>query len=521
MNFFKLLKFITRNLGLFVMYSIGIDIGTTNVKTVVINKSGFILEAASSKNDIYFGHNNEIEQKPTQWWDNVLRNFKSIKSKNDSILKKVEIIGVSSQGAGIIPVDVNGDVLYNAMIYLDERATSESIIINKKYKNIIEKNCFSGETKAWNPFSKILWFKLNKEDIYSKTYKFLSVSGYINYKLTGRFTINHAEAGINHLFNYNNKKWDKNLLDEIGIDINKLPLIKECDEIIGQIKKDILGDICLNPLTQIIAGGEDTSADTLSVGIENNWRSYYFVGTSSNFGLCIPKNELRIVNNAVIFPHVLRDLYLVNSTMPSTGSSFEWICDKFFKNKDDRNLFLKKNEKEINERISFLIFQPYLNGVWSPFNDENASGTVFGLNLTKDIIDLIKMIYEGCSYALMENIENYEKNGLMVDDIFVTGGVTKNIPWCQSISDVSGRKVVINKFSSASFGMALLAGSKMGFFHIKDVISNIKKYEIILHPRDDYHKKYKKLFNIYKKLYKNNKLLHSKLKKISIRNISN
>jgi xylulokinase len=503
------------------MYSIGIDIGTTNVKTVVINKSGAILESVSSKNDIFFGNNNEVEQDPNQWWNNVLKNFKLIKLKDHKILKEAKIIGVSSQGAGIIPIDSHGNVLHNALIYLDGRAVLEADIINKNFKNIIQKNCFSNKTEPWNPFAKILWFKLNKRDIYDKTYKFLSVSGYINYKLSGKFTINHAEAGINYLFDYNNKKWDKSILDEIGIDINKLPLIKECDEIIGLIKKDISNDTSLNPFAQIIAGGEDTSADTLSVGIDNNKKSYYFMGTSSNFGLCISKNELRIINNVVIFPHVLRDLYLINSTMLSTGSSFEWLSKKIFKNISDRNSFLKKNEKEINKRISYLIFQPFLNGVWSPFNDENASGTIFGLNLSKDTIDLVKMIYEGCSYALVENIENYEANGLKVNDIYITGGITKNMPWCQSISDVSGKKVIVNKFSSSAFGMALLAGSRIGLFDIEDVILNIKENEIVLQPRGDYYNKYKELYSIYKELYKNNKALYPKLKSISNENNEN
>jgi len=502
------------------MYCVGIDIGTTNVKTVVINKSGVILESVSSKNDIYFD-NNKVEQDPDQWWRNVLKNFEKIKLKNSNILKKVKIIGVSSQGAGIIPVDINGNVLHNALIYLDKRAVSESIIINQKFKNKIRENCFSNNTEAWNPFSKILWFKLNRKDIYDKTYKFLSVSGYINYKLSGEFTINHAEAGINYLFDYNNKKWDKSILTEIGIDIIKLPLIKECDEIIGLIKKDISDKTGLNPDTQIIAGGEDTSADTLSVGIENNKKSYCFMGTSSNFGLCISKSELRAINNVVIFPHVLRNLYLINSTMLSTGSSFEWLSKKIFRSISDRNSFLKKNEKEINKRISYLVFQPYLIGVWSPFNDENALGAIFGLNLSKDVIDLVKMIYEGCSYALLENIENYEANGLKVNDIYVTGGATKNIPWCQTISDVCGRKVIINKFSSSAFGMTILAGGKIGLFDIEDIIINIRKNEVIFYPRKDYHNEYKELYYIYKELYKNNKLLYPKLKSISNENNAN
>ena len=496
------------------MYSIGINIGTTNVKTVVIDKSGDIIANATRKNHTFFYPNNEIEQDPGQWWNNVLDNLKSIGSRDNSILKKVEVIGVCSQGCGVVPVDKYGNILNNAVIYSDNRAFLEANIINKKFRYKIRENCFCNTTEAGNPFSIILWFKLNRNEIYNKTYKFLSVSGYINYKLTGMFTINHSEAGMSNLFDNNNKKWDKNILSEIEIDINKLPSVKECDEIIGNIREDISNITGLNPYSRIIAGGEDTSADALCLGTENSKKCYYFMGTSSNFGICVSKNDIKIIDNTIIIPHVLRELYLINSTTLSTGSSFEWFINKFFINKSEQIAFFSKNEKEINERISYLIFQPYLSEFTSSFDSKNTpGGIIFGLNLKKDIIDLVKMIYEGCSYALMENIKNYEANGLKIGDIFIMGGPTINIPWCQTISDISGRKVIINNSVCSAFGIALLAGSRIGF-EMESIIKHMRIYEKELYPREEYCNKYKKIYGIYEKLNKSNGFLYSKLRRV-------
>lgn len=467
-----------------------------------MDDTGRVVDVSSSPNSTIYSSQRGVEQDPDQWWTNVLANFDALTKRKLVELLSVRAIGVSSQGAALIPVDESGNALCPAMTYLDTRATKESAYIRLVVSGTSRQDPVN-RIEAWNPLAKMLWLKNNRRELYERTFRFLGASGFICCKLTGEFSVNMAEAGINYLFDYDSKDWDANLVELLGIDAHKLPVIRNCTEILGEPRREVVAEFGINPHAKVLAGGEDTSAEVFSADLRNPESAYYFMGTSSNFGVCIDENGLASfkkarVCGAVVFPHLLRQKYLVNTTMLSTGSTYEWFIKMFCLRGESVERYLAENAETIDSRISYLVFHPYLKGKFNDQGEDQTSlGAIFGLTIRKDFKDLVKMIYEGCSYELMENLEQYEEAGFPVKTIHIAGGVSKNKPWCQAIADVTGRKVIIRESVDSARGMAALAFLAAPDDRQGCVPGVVEQEGVEIQPRDLYHEVYSKIYEVY------------------------
>jgi len=491
-------------------FLLGIDVGTTNTKATIIDTKGRIIGSSSRSYAIHHPRPNWAEQDPSDWWKAVIKTVREIMDSTDISPSAIVGIGVSGQSSAVTPITSKGDILRSSLLWMDRRSEEQTAWL----KDVAGSKIFTihgTEVASWDAIPKILWMKKNEPFLYKQTCKFLSPTSYINFKLTGKFTMNLSDGGILCLYDRTAKDWSKDIAKMAGIDIEKLPPLCKCTEVIGKLGKEAAKSLGLLSGIPVIGGAVDTSAGAFALGITSPGQAYYVMGTGSNVGVCVDRSLS--VRNLITFPHVVPDLELVNATMATTGACMDWLYKQFghmekkvsmlLDNLPDPFTLLSMQAERAAPGSGGLIFLPYMAGEIHPIANREARGVIFGLSLGTKKADVIRAIMEGCAYALYHNIRVIEEHKLKVTELRVSGGPTRSRVWNQINADVINKPVILVESSrNASFGDALLAGVSMGVYSsFLEVAKTLKTKEAWFDPDDLAHKKYDRLFSIYRNLY--------------------
>ena len=491
-------------------FLIGIDLGTTGIKTILFDFTGKIISRAYKEYPSYHPCQNCAEQNPEDWWNAVKYTIGEVIHTSGITSSEISALGVSSQSSTVLPLDRNGNVLRRAIIWADSRAEIQRKKLIRNLQNEITK-VNPNNIQPFHCISKMIWLKEHEPNVFKKTYKLLQCNGYINYKLTGIFSIDLSQAGLQHLFNLKLKKWDQKLCDLLEIPIEILPEVFECSEVIGTITKDSARDTGLNIDTKVIAGGVDTTSAALGVGVVSENQVLYSMGTGSN--LMVPVSHKKIKDNRMfIFPHVIPEFDVLTATMTSTGGSLKWFLkelgqlETIIGNKLQLDSFeilnLEAKKSEIGS--GGLIFFPYLSGELSPIWNPNARGIIFGISTTTNKSQIIRAIMEGCSYAFRQNLEAAnEITGKNISEVVATGGPTNSKIWMQTVADVTNCPIsLLKNTDGAPLGDAILAGYGTSLYASFDEILNLViKKNYIYRPNHAKRGIYDDLYAMYCRIY--------------------
>jgi xylulokinase len=491
---------------------LGIDIGTSSSKVIAFDQNLEILGETSNKYETIFPDNYKYEQDPDEWWNSTVSGIKKLIINLNLNQKSILGIGVSSQAPTIVPVDSKGIPLRNAFLYSDIRSIEEFVEI-KKYINEEELVEITGN--KLDPFfglSKIFWMKKHELHLYKKTYKFLPANSYINFKLTDICSIDIATASLYQLLDISKKLWSKNLCNQLGLDLEKLPDIYYGGEIIGNISKKAASVTGLPCGVPVIACAHDGAASALSAGIIKPGVVAEMNGTSTVLFTFLKK--LNINTKFILSSHILRDNYLFLSTINATGGSLNWFKNNLYKeitkhtsDEIEYNLFksMTKESSLSPPGSNGLVFLPYIYGERSPIWNPYAKGVFFGINSSSSRSDFMRSIFEGTSFAVKHNIQSLEDIGYKINEIRSVGGLTKNKFWNQIKADILGKPILIMKNSvGAPFGNAIIVGKALNMFKdIFGIINNKVKIKEKYFPNFQNFRLYEKLFKVYKNIYIN------------------
>jgi len=487
-------------------FLLGIDIGTSNIKTSLFNTQGKELYSSTKEYPFYNPRPGWVEQNPLDWWEGVKETIKNIifQSRINSI--HIKGIGISSQSWGVISVDKNGNILRPAILWMDRRSTEQS----KKIEQHMLRNGWDVSVDSSYIVPKILWIRENECEVYKKTYKFLQVNTYINYKLSKEIFIDISQEDPLQIY-IRNQKCYKSLnefYESLGIEPEKVPDVKNSFDIIGPVSSDAAKETGLAPGTPIVAGAMDTSASALGMQVVNHGQSLHVAGQAGAIGVCqkTPVFDRRIC----IHNHVIPNRWLIMGVMVATGASMRWFRDELGKQELlianqiglDPFMVLSIEAEKSAPGAGGVIFLPYMMGERTPMWDYNARGTFFGLSLHTTKSDLIRAIMEGCSYALRHNIETLNSMGLKIEEIVSAGGAIKSDIWNQIKSDVTKKNLIsIRNITTATLGAAILAGLGIGIYKEPLKFEKFILDKKTFTPRIETDKKYDCLYEIYKRLY--------------------
>ena len=287
---------------------LGIDLGTTGLKCVLFEKDGTVLAEYNEEYPLIF-IDSFVEQDANLWWSNVVAAVKSLVEETGR--DDVEALSISTQSISFVPVDEQGNTLYNSINWLDMRGTDECDEIRE---TVGEEKLFAKTGKHCDPaysLPKLMWFKEMRPDVYKKAHKILFPLDYLNMKLTGRCVTDYTVAGGSMLYNIVDKCWDGELLEFSGIDKNKLPEVAVMGTDIGCILPDVAMEMGISEGCRVILGGQDQKIAAIGAGLEEGVLTLSF-GTAS----AITKMHPDMIGNSAVSQFRLNDSYFVSEESP-------------------------------------------------------------------------------------------------------------------------------------------------------------------------------------------------------------
>ncbi len=480
-------------------YILGLDIGTTGVKGVLINEKGEIVIIATSEYSLSTPFPNWAEQDPEDWWNATKDVISQIGRQFP--LNKIKGIGLTGQMHGAVFLNKDGKVLRPAILWCDQRTSKEAkeieeIIGKKEIINFTANPPLTGFTAP-----KILWVRKNEPEIYERTRKILLPKDYIRFRLSGEFASDVTDSSGTSLFDVEKRIWSKEVLERLKIDLELLPTVYESIEITGKISEIGSKETGLKTGTPLVAGAGDQSAAGVGNGVIEEGIISVTLGTSgvvfasTNFPKIDPEGRLHT------FCHALPSTWHLMGVMLSAGGSLRWFRDNFCEGAS-YNIIIEE-AKKVPPGSEGIIFLPYLMGERTPHKDPFAKGVIFGISGYHKKGNILRAVMEGITFGLLDSLSLIEKMKVPINQIRLSGGGARSPFWCQMQSDIFGKEAVkLNIEEGSSFGAALLASVGTGIFpSLKDACQKVIKIKETYKPDLKNHSLYQKYYQIYQDLY--------------------
>lgn len=478
------------------MLYVGIDLGTSAVKLLLMDEKGDIKNIVSKEYPLYFPNPGWSEQKPEDWYSGVMEGLKELIKDSD----KSSIAGISFGGQmhGLVILDENDNVIRPAILWNDGRTQEETDYLN----NVIGKEKLSEYTAniAFAGFTapKILWVKKNEPDNFGKIKKIMLPKDYIAYKLTGVNSTDVSDASGMLLMDVKNRCWSKEMCDICGITVDMLPKLYESYECIGTVKKDIADELGIPDTCKVAAGAGDNAAAAVGTGTVGDNMCNISLGTSGTIFISSKSFGVDKYNALHSFAHADGRYHLMGC-MLSAASCNKWWMDEIIGTKD----YGKEQEPITALGENHVYFLPYLMGERSPHNNPNARATFIGMTMDTTRADMTQAVLEGVAFALRDSLEVAKSLGIKLERTKICGGGAKSPLWKKIIANVLNLKVdVIESEEGPALGGAMLAAVANGeYASVEEAASRIVKITDTVEPDPALTAKYEERYNQFKQIY--------------------
>lgn len=488
------------------MYYIGIDLGTSAVKLLLMDGSGKICNIVSKEYPLYFPRPGWSEQNPEDWYAQTMAGLKELIKDID----KSQVGGISFGGQmhGLVILDENDDVIRPALLWNDGRTKEECDYLNE----VIGKETLSKYTAniSFTGFTapKILWIKNKEPQNFAKIKKIMLPKDYIAYKLSGVHCTDVSDASGMLIFDVKNRCWSKEMIDICGIKEEQLAKVYESYEVVGNVTDEIAKELEIPNTVKIVAGAGDNAAAAIGTGTVGDGRCNISLGTSGTIFIS-SKNFGVDSNNALhSFDHADGNYHLMGC-MLSAASCNKWWSEEILNTKD----YAKEQEDITKLGENNVYFLPYLMGERSPHNNPNARGTFIGMSMDTSRSDMTQAVLEGVAFALKDSLEVAKSLGINIERTKICGGGAKSPLWKKIISNVLNLKVdMIESEEGPALGGAILAAVACNEFEsIEDAVNKLVKVTETIEPEKELVEKYEDRYNKFKKIYPTVKNLYDEL----------
>lgn len=493
--------------------TLGVDIGTTNVKAAILDTtSGKIVAFGSQEHPLFHPRPGWAEQEADNYWSAVVSAIRQCLEQGNFAN---DIAGVALSGlVGVtLPVNDSGKPLRAAMIWMDSRSEPECQDIRNAVGEVSINRNNGNRVAPWFIDPKALWIAKHEPHIFAATHKFLSPSGYCTFRMCGNFTMNMGDAGLAYAFEYQKETWNPALAAAIGLPVEKLPRLYRSHEKVGEVTRKAAEETGLRVGTIVAAGGTDISSAALGVGVTKAGEAFYSMGTGSNIGIMIPTEQALDEFRILKWPHVLPGLTMFDAPMAFTGASLKWFRDQFgdsefrLAERMGHNVFdlFTEQAKHVPPCSNGLMYLPYLGNSLAPNWNSNATGVFFGVQPTTTRATMIRSLIEGVAFDLLSNFRIAEAAGARIDNLVLNGGPTKSRFWNQITANVVNRPLKVPDIGEAApIGDAILAGVAAGIYgSATEPLSQIVKIKETIDPDPEANKRYVDFFEVWASVYQN------------------
>ena len=478
------------------MLYIGVDLGTSAVKLLLMDEKGNIKKIVSKEYQLFFPHPGWSEQKPEDWFKQVIIGIKELIS--DCNKESVAGISFGGQMHGLVLLDDKDKVIRPAILWNDGRTKEETDYLN----NVIGKDKLSEYTSniAFTGFTapKILWVRKNEPDNFKKINKIMLPKDYLVYRLSGTFSTDYSDASGMLLLDVKNKRWSKEMLDICGITEKKLPKLYESYEVVGNLKSDIAKELGLTEKVKIIAGAGDNAAAAIGTGTVGDGSCNISLGTSGTIFIASKKFGVDENNALHSFAHADGNYHLMGC-MLSAASCNKWWSEEILKTNnysEEQKAITKLGENNV-------YFLPYLMGERSPHNDPMARAMFMGMSMDTTREDMTQAVLEGVAYALRDSLEVARSLGIKIERTKICGGGAKSPLWKKMIANILNLKVdIIESEEGPALGAAILAAVGCGeYANVEEAVNKLINVVETIEPEYELVEKYDKGYEKFRRIY--------------------
>jgi xylulokinase len=492
-------------------YVIGIDLGTSSVKIILVNQVGIVIDEVSKTYPLIQERSGYSEQNPEDWVHQTIDGLADILKRFDGNREEIEGISFSGQMHGLVLLDAQQKVLRNAILWNDTRTTAECQDI---YDTVGEERLLAiTKNPALEGFTlpKLLWVKKHEPDIFQKVSNFILPKDYVRYRLTGQLHMEYSDAAGTLLLNVSDKTWSREICDIINIDIELCPPLVESHKQVGVILEDIANKTGLSPSTKVFAGGADNACGAIGAGILEDGKTLCSIGTSGVVLSYEASQEKDFGGRVHYFNHGISNAYYTMGVTLAAGYSLTWFKDVFASNESFEEILEGVGSVPIGS--NGLLFTPYIVGERTPHADATIRASFVGMDSSHERKHFIRSVLEGITFSLNESIDIFRQSGKRIDTIISIGGGAKNDEWLQIQADIFNATMVrLSSEQGPGMGAAMLAAYGCGWFDsLRDCAEQFLIEEYIVTPIPENVAKYEELFTLYKEVYRQTKELNNRL----------
>jgi xylulokinase len=485
-------------------YLLGIDLGTSSAKTVLLDLSGRIITWSGEEYGISSPQKDWAEQDPETWLSAVLTTIRNVMRISQIESGKIAGIGLAGQMHGLVCVDCAGHCLRPAIIWADGRS--------KNQVQTLEKQIGQENLAAWlgNPLATgfmlpgWLWLVENEPKTAASTEHLLLPKDYIRYRLTGSIGSEPSDASSTLLFDPHNRAWCLPLLQEIGLSPDHLPPIHKSSEVAGGLLPEIARECGLLSGTPVVFGGSDVSLQALGHGIINPGTVSCAIGTGGQLFAPIQEPVHDPQLRLHLFCHVLPDRWHLEAAILSAGLALRWLRDRLWTGQSYGEL--ADAAGEVEAATQGVFFLPYLVGERTPVMDPDIRAAFIGLGLEHGRANLIRSVMEGVVFSLRQGLDLMRSLGVSVDQLISTGGANNHPLWLQLQADIFNTPITpSNTAQTTGCGAALLAGIGLGIFDGFQAIPHqgLDNSSKLVKPRPVEVERYERAYQTYCEIYPN------------------
>lgn len=493
-------------------YVLGIDLGTSSLKGLLINECGVIITSKSSEYPLIILESGYSEQDPQEWINAFDKVMLEIISEVPDVSTNLEGISFSGQMHSLVLLNEQNEVLRNAILWNDVRTSREC----KNIMDIFGDDIISlTKNRALEGFTlpKLLWVKKNEPDIFSKIHKFMLPKDYLGFYLTGNKHMDFSDAAGTLLLDIQKKEWSREIIQKFDIPTNIFVTLCNSFDQIGVIKQEVLNKFGIKHDVKVFAGGADNACAAIGSGISSNGIGMCSIGTSGVFLSYEEDCKKDYKGDLHYFNHVNNAYYSMGVTL-SAGNSLNWFAKTFCAGKSIKEIL--SNIDNIPMGSEGLLFTPYITGERSPHFDSQTRGSFIGIDMCHSIDHFARSVIEGITFSLKDSQDLMEKvTGRKFKKIISVGGGAKNKDWLQIQADIFDASIVtLESEQGPAVGAAMIAAMGLSWFEsFHDCTKVFVKYKNEeINPIQRNVETYKQVYSLYREVYPRTKeLTHSLL----------
>ena len=478
------------------MYYIGIDLGTSAVKLLLMEEDGTIKKIVNREYPIAFPHPGWSEQNPYDWYEKSMDGLKELIADCDR--SKVAGISFGGQMHGLVALDETDAVIRPAILWNDSRTEEECSYLNE----VIGKKTLSKYTAniSFTGFTapKVLWMKNKEPENFARIHKIMLPKDYLCYRLSGVHATDVSDASGTLFFDVKNRGWSKEMCEICGIKDEWLPKVFESYEAVGTLKPEIGEELGLSEKVVIAAGAGDNAAAAVGTGTVGNGACNISLGTSGTVFISSEKFGVDENNALHSFDHADGSYHLMGC-MLSAASCNKWWMDEIIGTKD----YAKEQEAIEKPGENHVYFLPYLMGERSPHNDPKARGTFIGMTMDTTRADMTQAVLEGVAFALRDSFEVAKSLGVDIKATKICGGGAKSPLWKKMVANILNVTVEVPKSEEGpSMGAAMLAAVACGAYKsVKEAAEAIVTVKETIEPDAELAAKYEARYKQFREIY--------------------